>query len=127
MHQDDLHVFANPVKTHNLTLLADIDKPLYIIDDFDKLPADKSIPEGLIIAAQNRSQQNTGRLAKQLQLKIGARAMLTANIDVSDKRINGLMGFARQFKISHNSVRLVYIEFDCKISGKNRMKQDALA
>lgn len=38
----------------------------------------------MIQAAQNQKQTNTGGLAKLLQLKIGAKGMLTVNIDIQD-------------------------------------------
>ena len=34
----------------------------------------------------------TGNLAKELKIKVGARVMITTNIDVSDGLTNGVMG-----------------------------------
>ena len=43
----------------------------------------------LIQADSNQKETNTGDLAKGPRLKIGAKVMLTANIDIEDSLING--------------------------------------
>ena len=43
----------------------------------------------MILAAQNQNQINTGGLAKLLKLKIGAKVMLTVNVDIKYRLING--------------------------------------
>ena len=40
------------------------------------------------MAPTNRKHTETGGLAKSLQLKIGAKVMLTVNIDIQDRLIN---------------------------------------
>ena len=48
---------------------------------------------------QNRKQQDCGGLAKKLELKIGAQVMVTVNVDVSDKLVNGLIGTVKTCKV----------------------------
>ena len=44
-------------------------------------------------------QNETGGLALELQLKIGARVMLISNIDIDDRLINGQLGTIVDFKM----------------------------
>ena len=46
----------------------------------------------MIQRAQNQKQTNTKGFAELLQLKIGAKVMLTVNTDMHDHLINGQMG-----------------------------------
>ena len=46
----------------------------------------------MILAAQNQKQTNTGGLTKLLKLKIGAKLMLTVNVDIQDRLIYGQTG-----------------------------------
>ena len=49
----------------------------------------KSCSNADIAEARNRSQSETGGLALLLRLKIDARVMITANIDIPNRLING--------------------------------------
>ena len=44
----------------------------------------------------NKNQSETGGLAGKLELKINARVMLTVNVDVNDRLINGQIGTVKQ-------------------------------
>ena len=65
----------------------------------------------LIQAAQNQRQTNTGGLAKLLKLKIGAKVMLTVNIDIQDCLINGQTGIIRHIEFVQGSAHKVYTKF----------------
>ena len=54
---------------------------LYTIDANGKIPDNCQYPLALLQSARNQKQTDTGGLAKLLKLKIGAKVMLTANID----------------------------------------------
>ena len=69
----------------------------------------------LIQAAQNQKQTNTGGLAKLRKLKTGAKVMLTVNIDIQDRLINGQTGVIRP------SACKVYIKFFDEQSGSKAM------
>ena len=61
----------------------------------------------LIQAAQNQKQTNTGDLAKLFKLKIGAKVMLTVNIDIQDCLINDqqeLIGMLNLLKFEFEQV-----------------------
>ena len=87
-----LHLFAEnkPALEHNQSMLDQIEGASILINAIDELP--KNVSHKLIELAQNRKQTETGGLANKLTLKMGAKVMLTVNIDISDKLINGQMG-----------------------------------
>ena len=55
----------------------------FCLNAIDILP--KNVQMSIITKALNRSQMETGGLARLLELKVEARVMLTSNIDVADK------------------------------------------
>ena len=78
-------IAGNEVVLHNLPC------ELYRIVVNDKIPENCKYPLATIQDTRNQNQTNTG-LAKLLQLKIGAKVMLTVNIDVKDRLVNGQTG-----------------------------------
>ena len=76
----------------------------------------------LIQAAQNQNQTNTGGLAKLPKLQIGAKVMLTVNIDIQDPLINGYTGIIRHFEFSQGSVCTVYVKFSDEQVGPKAMR-----
>ena len=58
--------------------------------------------------------QKTGNLRKVLHVKVGARVMLTTNIDVSDGLTNGTVGTVK-YEITEEitkRVKVILVEFD---------------
>ena len=53
--------------------------------------------------------------------------MLTSNIDVSDKLINGQMGNVIFIEWENSKVKTVYVNFDDVNAGKNKKLLDPLA
>ena len=64
---------------------------------------------------------NTGNLQKILVVKVGARVMLTTNIDVSDGLTNGAMGTVTNVvKDQHTSkIKAILINFDHETIGED--------
>ena len=62
-----------------------------------------------------------------LQLKIGAKVLLTANIDVGARLINGQVGKIRPFQIQRGKVMMVYAEFKDKKAGLKAMVKGNLS
>ena len=53
--------------------------------------------------------------------------MLTTNIDIDDRLVNGLVGRVIQFKYSHDAVSVVYVKFNDASAGLLAMRSDATA
>ena len=47
------------------------------------------VTAGMLISIINKSLNKTGNLASKLKLKMHSRIMLTTNLDISDRLING--------------------------------------
>ena len=58
--------------------------------------------------------RETGNLRKILQVKVGARVMITTNIDVSDGLTNGAMGFVSNIVMHTLSqdIKAILVVFD---------------
>ena len=79
-----MHADNEPAMKRNEAVLNEFPGELYTINAKDKILDNWKYPLALIQAAQNQRQTNTGGLAKLLKLKIGAKVMLTVNIDIQD-------------------------------------------
>ena len=62
-----------------------------------------------------------------LKLKKGARLMITANIDLNDRSINGQFGTVYDFGFTNSSKTKVYLKLDDKNAGKKAMLKDSYA
>ena len=68
---------------------------------------------------------STGNLRKELKIKIGARVMITTNIDVSDSLTNGVMGMVVNIvkDAEEVNVKVILVEFDNSDVGQNARNQ----
>ena len=81
-----------PAMARNKAILNELPGELCTIEANDKIPDNCKYPLALLQAAQSQKQTKTGNLTKFLKLKIGAKVMLTVNIDMLDHLINGQTG-----------------------------------
>ena len=58
----------------------------------------------VLITAKNQKQTNTGGLEKLLKLKIGAKVMLTLNVDMQDRLIIGQTEYVKCIEFAQGSV-----------------------
>ena len=107
-------------------VLIDLPGKLYTIEANDKIPGNCKYPLALIQAAQNQKQTNTGGLAKLLKLKIGAKVIITVNIDTQDHPNNGQAGNIRYIEFAQGSVCKVYVKFSDEIASSKAMKSSYL-
>ena len=103
----------------NEAALNDLPGELYTIEANDKVPDICKYPLALIQAAQNQNEANARGLAKLLQLKTGARVMLTVNMDIQDHVINGHTGIIRHIEFAQGYISNVYVKhFDEQVGSK---------
>ena len=92
---------------------------MFVLKAKDQFPPNVKKQDIDKVLARKRSE--TGGLDYEIRIKEGARAMLTTNISISDRLINGQMGTV--FKVNVNQTNqkptLLYIKFDDPIAGKN--------
>ena len=112
----------NQQRKKNESVLNDLPGELYTIEPNNKIPNNCKYPLALIQAAQNQNQTNKGGLAKLPKLQIGAKVMLTVNIDIQDPLINGYTGIIRHIEFPQGSVCTVYVKFSDEQAGSKAMR-----
>ena len=116
-----------PVKEHNETQLNTLDTQLILVDATDEIPKDIVLSQSQIDAIKQRKMSETGNLESQLKLKIGAQVMLTSNLDIDDRLVNGLVGTVKQIKYKNNEVSVVHVKFNDNNAGREAMQSDVTA
>ena len=120
--KDALHIFAEnaPANTHNMIMLNSTDSELYKIKAFDNIP--KNVGSSKIEQTLNRSQSETSGIAGALELKVNARIMVTVNIDLDDRLVNGQLGTVKHIlKDKKGTVTKIYVAFDDNPAGLKNM------
>ena len=112
---------------HNLKMLNSLDTPLIKIFAIDKLPLDSELSNVDITWIQHASLSETRGLPYELDIKIGARIMITKNIDIEDKLINGQIGVVQQIELRHSKVTSIYVKFDDDKAGTISMRNDPVS
>ena len=118
---------SKPAKEHNETQLNTLHTQLILIDAIDEIPKDIVLSQSQIDAIKQRKMSETGNLESQLKLKIGAQVMLTSNLDIDDRLVNGLVGTVKQIKYKNNEVSVVYVKFNDHNARREAMQSDVTA
>lgn len=117
---DVLHIWAenNPVNQYNNMRLQEINKRLFYLRATDQYPANVSEQEIDNLLGKQRSE--TGGLDFEIRVKETARVMLTTNIDIADRLINGQLGTIIRINVSPMTQKptIIYIKFDDSKAGK---------
>ena len=127
--QHVVHIFAEnkPAKEYNETQLNTLDTQLILIDTIEETSKDIVLSKSQIDAIKQRKMSETGNLESQLKLKIGAQVMLTSNLDIDDRLVNGLVGTVKQIKYKNNEVSVVHVKFNDNNAGREAMQSDVTA
>ena len=117
---DALHIWAenDPVNQHNNRKLEELPGTVFLLEARDEYPA--SVSKQDIDKVLSRGRSKTGGLDYKILIKENARVMLTSNIDIADRLINGQMGTVIKFGFNSNTQvpRVIYVKFDDNEAGK---------
>jgi ATP-dependent DNA helicase PIF1 len=91
-----------------------------VIKSIDK---DKDKHTQLLNLSMPENKSKTGGLVGELHLAIGAKVMLTVNVDVSDGLVNGARGTVQAIIKTGNEVTLILINFDHSRVGAKAIAQ----
>ena len=116
-----------PAKEHNEIQLNTLHTQLILIDAIDETAKDIALSQSQIDPIKQRKMSKTGNLESQLKLKIGAQVMLTSNLDIDDRLVNGLVGTVKQIRYKNNEVSAVYVKFNDNNAGREAMQIDVTA
>ena len=105
----------------NFYMLGLINEPLVTVIANYQYPAKASVHD--INKTLERGRCANGGLDYKIDLKKGARVMLTTNLDVEDRLINGQIGTIVKIKINAVSGKpdVIYVEFDDQNAGIKRI------
>ena len=116
-----LHVFSTnrAVDQHNHKMLKDKISSIFSFTSVDKA---KDSESGLIKFNFSKCKQSeTGNLRELLEVGVGARVMLTVNVDVSDGLVNGVCGTVVGFdNDSSANVKIIFVQFDNPCVGRRK-------
>lgn len=108
--------------------------PLFILKATDLYP--QNITKQQIDKFYLKGRSKTGGLDFEVTVKVGVRVMLTTNIDIADRLINGQMGTVLKIGVNEITQKpsIVYLKFDdtkagqnlTRTSGNNFAKENAL-
>ena len=96
----------------------------YVINAIDQIPADCKYPKTLILLAQNKKKSESEGFAKCLELKLGAKFVVTVNVGKQNMVINWQVGEVAGFEILNSIVKKVYLIFHDPLVGKNAIMSD---
>ena len=90
-----------PTDAQNKFMINQLNSECVLIKAIDKFLINSVFSETDYEFIKNAKLSVTGNLAYSLELKIGAKVMLTCNIDIKDLLINGQIGTVYHFMYNH--------------------------
>ena len=121
--KDCLHVYSTNAKVnqHNESMLSTLKVPLETLKAIDKKPHD------LKDFNPKNDPRFTGGLPDEITVAIGAKIMLTRNVDILDGLVNGSQGTIKMFikRKDDSSTRIIamLVQFDDTTTGSNARRQ----
>lgn len=117
---DVLHVWAEnkPVVDYNNQHLEEIAMPLHVLQAIDEYP--KNVSKQHIEKVLLKGRSATGGLDFEVFIKESSRVMITNNIDIADRLINGQLGTVCRILVNEITQKpsVVYVKFDDENAGK---------
>ena len=112
--REAMHICAEnkPVDAHNKKMLDSINGELVTIIAHDLYTTQVSDID--INKALERGRCSSAGLDYKIEFKVGAHVMLTTNVDVEDRLIDGQIGTVVKIKMSRVSSKpeVIYVKFD---------------
>ena len=118
---------VNNEKEKCMTKLLEDGKTIVVVHAKDS-KADLHTGSQMVNIDENTPISKTGNLPRHLKVCVGARVMLTNNMDISDRLINGLMGTVMvidRLRNNKTASGIIYIKFD-DIKAGNKLKDRRL-
>ena len=99
---------------------------MWVVVAIEILP--KNIVSQRIKEALDWDQTEIGGLTSVIKIKVNSRVMLTVNLDLSDRLVNGQLGTVKHISKNLNAeVTKVQIKFDDAGAGQNEINKDTFA
>ena len=122
-----LHIWAenDPVNERNNKQLLQLSTPLFVLRATDQYPS--NVTKQDIDKVLSRGRSETGGLEFEVKIKEGARVMLTTNINIADRLINGQMGTVVKIHVNKKTQKptVVYIKFDDNEAGRTLIQNSS--
>ena len=111
---DALHIIAEnaPVDEYNIARLEQIQSPQYKLKALDQVPPHVRKQDIERVFCKGRSE--TGGLDTEIVIKENARVMLTTNVEITDRLINGQLGTVMNVNADNvsNKPSTIFVKFD---------------
>ena len=105
-------------------MLASVPNPLVTIYAHDNYPVGTT--EKTIASVREKKHSDTGGLLYKLDLKVGCRVIMTTNMDIDDRLINGQIGTVKRFNIINGKVETISVQFDDVTAGLKQRANNQL-
>ena len=120
--KDAMHVYAHNehARARNNKRIQDLEGTMYTstAKDFKK-----DVHANVADVTFSTNPNETGNLLGVLQVKVGARVMLTTNVDVTDGLTNGAMGTVTNVVCTGNKIDVILVQFDNPSVGERAIMQ----
>ena len=116
-----------PSVDYNELMLNEILGELISINATDEVPQEIHFSDKQTETIRARTIGDTGNLASILNLKVGAQVMLTINIDLEDRLVNGLVGKVMYLRYVNNEANVIYVKFNDQNAGQQAIQSDIFA
>ena len=124
---DALHIFAEnaPVDEYNVDHLEQLPSPQYVLEALDQFPPHVRKQDIEKVLSKGRSE--TGGLDTKILIKENARVMLTTNVDISDRLINGQLGTVIKVCVDNvtNKPSTIFVKFDDSNAGVSAIRNSS--